>query len=84
MTGYNFLLLNVALVRWFAKALAAQQDARYVSRGQWREAMGLVEKYYVLNASFPTLFLYHPVLFETVRRIFSKSHYAHTMMISDI
>ena len=80
MTGYNFLLLNVALMKWFAKALGAAQGLREVERGHWIEAISLVERYYVLNSSLPSLFLYHPVMFETIQRLFSKKDYAHTMM----
>ena len=77
--GFNILLLYFALIKWYAIALAASENAREVSRQNLLNAISLVERYYVFHTNFKQIFTYTPVLSHTFENIFNKKIYAPTI-----
>jgi len=77
--GFNILLLYFALIKWYAIALAASENALEVSRQNLLNAISLVERYYVFHTNFKQIFTYTPVLSHTFENIFNKKIYAPTI-----
>ena len=80
--GYNILLLYFALIKWYALAFAAAENAFEVSRQNLLDAISLVERYYVFHTNFKQIFTYTPVLSHTFENIFSKKMYAPTITMN--
>lgn len=80
LKGYAFLLVFVALIRWYAAAYAVANDVSEVGRDEVEEAVGAVEKYYCFHADFMRLFDQYPVLSGTVERLLAKPFFAPSMI----
>jgi len=80
LKGYAFLLVFVALIRWYAAAYAASRAASEIGRAEVEEAVGAVEKYYCFHTGFMRLFDQYPVLSGTVERLVAKPFFAPSML----
>jgi len=80
LKGYAFLLVFVALIRWYAAAYAATRNAAEVSRNDLEEAISAVEKYYCFHTDFMQLFDQYPVLRGTVERLLAKPVFAPSIL----
>jgi len=74
--GYGFLLLFVALIRWYTLAFAAARGEERVARLDLDEAIGVVEKYYCFHSDFMRLFDWFPLLSGTLDRLLAKPAFA--------
>ncbi len=70
--GYHYLLTYYALMRWYAVGLAKERDSREISSEDIRQAIELVEQYYVFHPCFADLFTYYPVLSDIIDKTFAK------------
>jgi Fe-S-cluster containining protein len=78
--GYGFLLLYVALIRWYARAFAATRNVGEVGRNDVEEALSAVEKYFCLHSNFMQLFERYPVFSWMIDRQIAAPHFAPTMV----
>jgi len=76
LKGYGFLLVFVALIRWYAAAYAATRGGREVNHADLEEALGAVEKYYCFHTDFMRLFEHYAVLSGLVERLIAKPFFA--------
>jgi len=80
LKGYGFLLVFVALIRWYALAYAATRGEGEVGRNDLDEAVGAVEKYYCLHTDFMRLFDQYPLLTGMVERLLARPAYAPSVL----
>ncbi len=80
LKGYGFLLVFVALMRWYAAGYAILRGAAEVGREDVDEAVGAVEKYYCFHTDFMRLFDQYPLLTGMVERMLAKPLFAPSMM----
>jgi Fe-S-cluster containining protein len=80
LKGYAFLLVFVALIRWYAAAYAASQGEREIGRSHMDEALGTVEKYYCFHTDFMRLFDQYAVLSGMVERLLAKPVFAPSIL----
>jgi hypothetical protein len=80
LKGYAFLLVFVALIRWYAAAYAASCHESEIGRAEIEEAVGAVEKYYCFHTDFMRLFDQYPLLSNTVERLLAKPVFAPSML----
>ena len=80
MNGFAYLLLDVALIHWYALAYAASRSAPDVERIDVDEAIGAVEKYYGLHTDFMRLFDVYPGLNGMVDRLIAKPVFAPSIL----
>jgi len=80
LSGYRFMLLYYALVRWYAVGLACARNAVEVGRDDLTEAIALVERYYVFHPVFDHLFAQNPLFKGVVERFFQSKAYAPTIV----
>jgi len=80
LEGYAFLLVFVALIRWYAAAYAATRNVPAVERADVEEAIGAVEKYYCFHTDFMRLFDHYPILRQIVERLLAKPVFAPSML----
>lgn len=84
LSGYRFLLLYYALIRWYAVGMACTRNADEVSREDLTEAIVLVERYYVFHPVFDHLFAQNPLLKGIVEKFQKSKSYAATIVRSAV
>lgn len=80
LKGYGFLLVFVALIRWYAAAYAMIRGEPEVGRADLEEAVGAVEKYYCFHTDFMRLFDRYPVFSGMVERLLAKPFFAPSLV----
>lgn len=80
LKGYAFMLLNVALIRWYGLAYAAWRGAHRLERCDLDEAIGAVEKYYCLHSDFMMLFERYAFLSTLMDRVAAKPIFAPSLV----
>jgi Fe-S-cluster containining protein len=78
--GLNMLLLNMALIRWYAAALAAEQDRDQSSDDDFSTAISHCEKYYGFHSSFFQLFERYPAIDEIVESFMRRRNYPFVLL----
>lgn len=76
VNGLAYMLLNVALIHWYAAGFAVNRGSREIERDDVNEAIGAVEKYYCLHTDFMRLFDVYPGLSGMVERLIAKTVFA--------
>jgi hypothetical protein len=80
LSGYRFMLLYYALIRWYAVGLACTRNADEVARTDLTEAIALVERYYVFHPVFDHLFARNPLFHRIVEKFLQSKAYAPTIV----
>ena len=80
LSGYRFMLLYYALIRWYAVGSACARNATEVGRTDLTEAIALVERYYVFHPVFDHLFAQNPLFKGIVEKFFQSKAYAPTIV----
>ena len=78
--GLNLLLLNAALVQWYAAAEAAQNDRPTPEYADWSEGIGHVERLYGFHSKFYQFFAEHPVIDEVMESFMVRKNYPFIML----
>lgn len=73
--GLNLLLLNCALIRWYAAAVSQEGGRAEPSAGDFSEAIGHVEKLYGFHSRFYQFFAEHPIIDEVVESLMIRKNY---------
>lgn len=81
MRAHGLLLIFCAMIRWYAKALAAAEHEIKVQPSQLIEAISLAERYYGAHSRFFDLFQQYPVLNGIFYSVLSQKNFAHSMMM---
>jgi len=80
LKGYGFLLVFVALIRWYALAYAASRGRGMVGDEDLGSAIEAIEKYYCFHTDFMRLFEDYPLLSWMVDQVLAKPAFAPTML----
>ena len=73
--GLNMLLLNAALIPWYALAVARSHGKQQPEYEDWSEAVGEVEKTYGFHSRFYALMAAQPVIEYVVDSFTSRADY---------
>ncbi|MCX7718632.1 MAG: hypothetical protein N2111_09580 [Candidatus Sumerlaeaceae bacterium] len=73
--GLNMLLLNAALIPWYALAVARAHNRSEPSAADWSDAVGEVEKTYGFHSKFYALMAAQPVIEQVVESFTSRPDY---------
>lgn len=79
VAAHKFQLMHVALVRWYAAALAAEAGEAAPSEPTLREALRTVEKYFVHHTAFSRFLETQPLLGTLVDAVMGNARYAASM-----
>ena len=82
--SYRFILLYLALIRWYATALAVSADSSEVDRLMFLRAIGLVEQYYVRHTAMDSFFTANPHLDMLLERFMNNKQYPAIMALPPI
>ena len=78
--GLNMLLLNVALIRWYTAAVAAEQEHDEPTEEDFSTAISHCEKYYGFHSSFFHLFERYPAIDDIVESFMRRRNYPFVLL----
>lgn len=82
LAGFDFLLINFSLIRWYAAASAFQADSDTVYDEHFDNAVMLVEHLFGLHSPILNVLSQHPALFAVIDQVRSQPHFPYLMLSS--
>ena len=70
--GYLYLLLNYALIRWYATGITWQEKAESIGEKQVKRSIELAKEYFPFPGVFDELFQYNPILENVIQNSFTR------------